>query len=142
MDAPAPPDLLLFVSGEPGPGADPDHTAVSSISQRLTGMILPPLLLQSKHLSGRRSTEGGPVWHLSREGTVCVNLVIDVARREGRRVTLVNVNEPGADEPLVRRWVDPEDILPVLIRPDGGRLNGIEEFTPENLRRFLRGDRK
>jgi len=54
-------------------------------------------------------------------------------------VSIVDVNQPAGFQALVARWVGPNDVLPILVRPDGARLEGIEEFGPRRVRRFIRG---
>jgi hypothetical protein len=66
-------------------------------------------------------------------------MVGELAAQLGQKVRLVDVNRPGEDGPLVDRFVTPELALPILVRPDGKRIWGIESFTASNVRRFLSG---
>jgi hypothetical protein len=77
-------------------------------------------------------------WHLPREVIGCVNLVFEVARREGRTVAVVDVSHPGEHQELVDRWVGPDDPLPMLVRSDGAKLGGTDKFAPPILRQFVR----
>ena len=49
----------------------------------------------------------------------------------------MDVNRPGEHLDLVHRVVGPNDVLPILLRPDGARLEGTENFVPDVLSRFL-----
>ena len=81
----------------------------------------------------------GPPWHLPRPVIRYVNLVLESADRQGRTVTVVDVDRPEGRQDLVERWVGPADVMPILVRPDGARLSGIEQFTAPKVRKFLRG---
>lgn len=152
--------LLLFVSGEPGP--EEDSPMYRSFSAGLASFFVPPILflgttplgalLSSPRPSGRpgnsepestQSRRSVPAledaWHISRGTIPSVALVLDVAKSKGWGVTIVNANASGRARELVDRWLAPEDLLPVLVRPDGERLVGLEMFTPRNVRRFLTG---
>lgn len=141
MAAATPSDLLLFVSGEPGPADDPEKNVVTSIVGRMVGqgllrIVSPP----GNRISGSAAAPAAEkdAWHVSRQGMNCVKVVLEVAERAKRHVTLVNVNDPGDQAALVARWVREDDVFPVLVRPDGGRLVGSEQFEPADIRRFLR----
>jgi hypothetical protein len=69
----------------------------------------------------------------------CVRELLKIAGQEGRTVTVVDVNEPTANKDLIAGWVGPTDVFPLLVRPDGARLAGDENFRPQKLRRFVRG---
>jgi len=128
-------DLLLFVAGEPGSGEEPGWKLVGfldgSIRQRAGGtrpvVAAPP----------PGATGGEEPWHLPPQTIKHVNLVVEVAHREGRTVTIVDVNRAGVNRDLVERWVGPNDVLPILVRTDGARLEGTEKFVPHVLRRFV-----
>jgi hypothetical protein len=139
-------DFLLFVSGRPDPNADVLRDVETSFGSRLVGFFLP--------VSWRRSSKPKPgaaapaptspdalPAHLAPPEQQCVAMVLDLARREGRRVTVVNVEDPGAHRSRMERWVGANDVLPLLVRPDGGRLEGLEEFQPARVRQFLVGSR-
>ena len=146
-------DLVLFVSGEPGPGDAPIQ--YRTFAETVGSLIVPPILLlpdspeRPRPGQARRRSEPAPAgsstpaperepeWHLPREAIPPVELVLKMAQVNGRVVTLINANAPGPARELVERWVGPGDLLPVLVGPDGHRLVGLEMFTPRSLRRFL-----
>jgi len=135
--------LILFVGGEPGPGLPSLHSNQYSFFARGAGGFAPPVLMMGLHEPA--SPPGTPrasdpdAWHLSPETIDCANLVIDLAERAHTPVTVIDVHRAGTDDELVRRWVNPTDLLPVLVRPDGARLAGPEYFTPGRVRKFIAG---
>jgi hypothetical protein len=78
-------------------------------------------------------------WYLPPDQMTSLNLVLDVAGRRGHEVTVVDANRPGNQHALVDQYVRPNDVFPLLIRWDGARLDGTENFTPARVRRFLDG---
>lgn len=136
---PLPSTLLLLVSGEPGPDTDPAN--YRSFGATLASLFIPPTLLVGQAKSHPESTTSSPdvgvSWHIPRASIPCVNLVLEIAKSKGWEVALVNANASGQEQGLVSRWVGPGDLLPVLVRPDGERLAGLDSFTPGNVRRFL-----
>lgn len=134
-------DLILFVSGEPGPAENLSRDVVSSVGARLVGSVIPSTWFQRGGAApGSRPSppppEGAEEWHVPREEVSTVNLVVELAHDAGRSVTMVNVNG-RVDQQLSQRWVSVQDVLPVLVRPDGARLVGLEQFGPRSLREFL-----
>jgi hypothetical protein len=118
-------DLLLFVTGASaapslGPavkaGQGPSYSAESA---------MPTAVL----------AEG----HLPRRQVRCVNTVLRVARREGCRVTVVDVAHAAGRQGLVDRWVGVNDELPILVRPDGRRLCGCARIDPRTVRELILG---
>jgi len=147
MDGPRNADLLLFVAGVPG---EADELELQSALVRwFLGTHAEVRLEEWRHDRNRRTageaTPGGPSlpeeqsWHLPREMVAAVDLVCESASRVGRHVTLVDVNRPGIHRDLVRRWVGENDVFPLLIRADGTRLEGMENFTAHRLRTFVTG---
>jgi hypothetical protein len=143
MAAPAGTDLILFVAGEPDTRIDAKRDLQLSYSQRVSGMFVP-----TSWFTGTRTKFAAPQdpedhqelvypWHLPREEILCVNLVLEVAEREGRNVTVVDVNRAAEHQDLVDRWVRVSDVLPLLVRPDGARLEGSENFVPRTIRHFM-----
>jgi hypothetical protein len=67
----------------------------------------------------------------------CVALVLDLARRSGWSVRIVDVT--GGPAALEDGTLPPGDgaVFPVLVRPDGARLQGEDQFVPSTVRRFL-----
>lgn len=145
-------DLVLFVTGEPDPGLPSTRDVTLSVGDRIWGSFV-PLGLMLKSPTGPLIKPGqgppysaesalppepkGDSWRLPPQQIQCVNAVVDLARRERRTLTIVDVDRAGARQPLVDRWVGSDDILPILVRPDGARLEGLENFGPRQLRRFI-----
>jgi hypothetical protein len=76
-------------------------------------------------------------WHLPAQQIMATNLVFEVAGSLGQTVRLIDVNQPGRDQDLVTRWVGDGGVVPLLVRTDGRRLQGLEEFLPKKVRRFI-----
>jgi hypothetical protein len=139
-------DFLLFITGGGSADLDPLRDVETSIGPRLMGMVAPIQWVARPTGSGTKSTptdgtppaEGLPR-HLPMPEGQCVEMVLEIARKEGRRVTVIDVDRAGERQPLVNRWVGENDVLPLLIRPDGARLEGLEEFLPARVRRFILG---
>jgi hypothetical protein len=137
-------DLVLFVAGEPDSGAPSPRDVTISMSSRILGSVVPLAAVTDSGLrrSGSAGSEGSPsprTWRLPPQQIHCVNAVLDIARREGRTVTVIDVDHAAARQHLVDRWVGPDDVVPLLVRPDGARLEGLENFGGRTLRRFIRG---
>lgn len=78
-------------------------------------------------------------WHLPPQQVACIDVVLDAAERERRTVLVIDVNRPEDHQELVDRWVMPNDVMPLLVRPDGRRLDGEENFVPHRVRQFITG---
>ncbi|MGA8710131.1 MAG: hypothetical protein WB786_02740 [Thermoplasmata archaeon] len=137
-------DLLLFVAGEPDSGANSIRLGGVGLLLRWTAMIVPG--------SGRLGPGGVPTpgssfqqppltdarpWHLPSQQLICVNMVLEAAEHAGRAVTIVDVDRSGDQQDLVQRWFGPQDVIPLLVRPDGTRIMGVENFSPGKVRRFV-----
>lgn len=68
---------------------------------------------------------------------MCALQLSKAAKRLGRTVKIVDVNQPGDDRTLVLRFVGPDDVLPIAVRSDGTRLEGVESFGSGSLQDFL-----
>ena len=66
-------------------------------------------------------------------------MVLDIAKKHNLSVKVIDVNNPGADDGLVRRHVGSDGVLPLLVRPDGARLERGASFVPEIIDKFLVG---
>jgi hypothetical protein len=68
-----------------------------------------------------------------------IHRVWDLARARNRSLHIVDVGK----ESEFRRFFDEHrhhlTKFPILVRRDGERLEGADQFTPENLERFLAG---
>jgi hypothetical protein len=138
-------DLILFVAGEPDPGFPSLRNTTMPTFTRLVGGFVPlRLAMGPSKLPSSVEADAQFVrlairpWHLPPEQIHCVNLVLEVAGREARDVTIVDVDRAGGRQDLIARWVGPNDLLPLLVRPDGARLEGIEKFVPRKVRQFIR----
>jgi hypothetical protein len=138
-------DLLLFVAGEPDSGQGSTQVLDSSVARRLTGFLAGGWMFMTRNdppapaASALPSAADSQPWHLPQPQIQAVNLVVEVAEGAGRRVGLVDVNRPEGRQALVDQWVGSDGVLPLLVRPDGARLQGIEEFHPRNVRTFIQG---
>jgi len=130
----APGTLLLFLGG------DPDLPAMRlPIRQRYTMLerLFLPRTIGAE--PPRTSPAGDPAapWPYPVAHVMCAQRLADAARRTGRAVKTVDVNRPAEDRGLVEAFVGPDDVLPIVVRSDGARLEGAESFTPNALRRFV-----
>jgi hypothetical protein len=135
--------FLLFVGGEPGPGPESMRDVETSMGRRMLGSVVGnwwtprvPGPSQSGVAAQAPLPDDLP-WHLPPPQIQAANMVFEIADRFGRKVAVVDVNRPGQNQGLVDRWVGTSGILPLLVRSDGGRLEGIEEFVPKKVRRFI-----
>lgn len=149
-----PSDAVLFVAGEPDVGLDDLSTGERSVFRRAAGFVAGgALVATSAEVRGWKAARQGegsgpPEWHLPPVQNQCAELVRSIAEQLGRTLRVVDVNRPSGYRDLVERWVGPNDLLPLLVRSDGSRLEGEERFVPRQVRRFLqpenrkpRGDR-
>lgn len=140
--APSEADLLLFVAGEPDPRGDSGHVVEKGTMRTLTGAIVgvrwvtPRETPRSASEPAPGATGEGP-WALPAPHGQCVRLVEEAARKLARTVAVIDVNRPEGCQELIKRWVKPDGLLPLLVRRDGERLEGIEKFVPRTLRRFI-----
>ena len=126
-------DLLMFLAGEPGSGEEPGWRYVGF----LDGTIRQRAARRAARNPPPPGVTGQEPWHFPPEMVKHVNLVLEVAQREGRTVTIVDVNRAGEHLDLVHRLVGPNNVVPILVRPDGARLEGTENFVPDVLRQFM-----
>lgn len=145
VPAEATPDLLMFVAGEPDSGVPHLRNTSLSIPARLLGTLLPyQLFFASQDRAAALNSQRDPTaprpppnWELPPGQIHCVNAVLETAERLSRKVTLIDVDRAGAPQELIDRWVGPNDVFPILVRPDGARLEGEENFDSPIIRRFL-----
>lgn len=83
-----------------------------------------------------------PVYFLSDDQARCQALVEDIAAQRGYHVRLVDVEKVGRLERLVVEHLRGVQKFPVLISPIGGRLEGVEAFTEEDLAAIMPADLK
>jgi len=66
-----------------------------------------------------------------------IHLVWRVLHEKGRTLHIVDVGKESALRRVIQEHLHHLRTFPVLVRPDGRRLEGLEEFTLENLEKFL-----
>jgi hypothetical protein len=141
MAIPGGTDLLLFVAGLPDSGEDPFRDVRSPFlgmfvgSGRWLGQRRPAAVGTSEG-SPTLST-GAPRMRLPADQVQCVREAARIAEQAGRKLLVVDVNQAAGYQELVTRWVGPNDVFPFLVRPDGARLVGDEQFHPARLRSFM-----
>lgn len=135
MSAPGPGSLLLFVAGDP--------SLANELVRFPKGLpLLAAFLLPASILLGpappQQLAAGEEVWLIPADQVMCLERVGAALQGRHRTVKVVDVNHPSDDDRrLVVQYVGAEDILPILVRPDGARLEGVEAFAPSALRRFV-----
>jgi hypothetical protein len=130
--APAPGTVVLFLAGDP---ALAERQANPAVVATMWSRFLPANFVMRKGTPPPRDPDApGP---FPPDQLMCAQRLLDAAKLLGRSVKIVDVNRPGEDRELVRRWVSAADILPILLRSDGNRLEGAEAFHPATLRGFL-----
>ncbi len=126
---------VLFLAGDPALAAQRAATPESMAAIGRLFPIPPSFAIERRK---RRATSDPIDTHgIPAEQVVCAQRTLDAATKLGRKLKIVDVNHPDDDADLVKSFVGPDDILPILVRADGGRLAGEEAFTPGNLREFL-----
>jgi DNA-binding Lrp family transcriptional regulator len=73
------------------------------------------------------------IYFLSDDQTRCVALAEELARHRGYRLKIVDIERAGRLERLVTEHLRGVQTFPVLIAPDGHRLEGVAAFSEENL---------
>ena len=130
-----PKGVVMYVRSQPPePGPSFDYN-VTSITSRLKSMVLPTGLSGGKGDAQAPAPPGAD--ELPRQQAFCVRLVLDLARRVGCAVRVVDVSRPTSLHEVLETPPGESEGFPVLVRPDGDRLSGEEEFTPRRVRRFL-----
>jgi hypothetical protein len=128
------PSLLLFVGGDPrladSLGAFPRSFP------RILGFVVPPTLLMGSGRGAPPRAAEAP-WLIPSDQLMASERLSEALRGSHRTVKVVDVNQPGEDRALVERYLTSSDVLPVLVRADGARLEGANAFTRSNLRAFL-----
>lgn len=121
--------FLLFIAGEPFEiGVKVARTSNRTFWYR--GGLSDPEGLDDPDYAVRDQTYGP-------QATIA-RMVSDLAARDGLDVKVVNVERPGDDLALVEASVRADTDLPLLVRPDGRRLEGAENFEPARVSKFLR----
>ncbi len=88
------------------------------------------------------SSVGEPVFFLSDDQSRCVALVEDVATNRGYHARVVDIEKVGRLERLITEHLRGVQKFPVLISPIGRRLEGVEQFTEDELAAIMPTDLK
>jgi len=75
--------------------------------------------------------------YLPPEMVGCSKMVTDILERDGEQLTLVDVSREEVRPDLISRYFGPDNVLPMLVGPDGRKLEGLVEFTPKRIRKFV-----
>jgi len=141
--------LVLFVAGEPEMAPSVNDSGAGLLPRLAGSFLVGPAILAKSLRPGadeespdRRAWEPPPPsdyrhWHLPPSQAACLDVVLEAARRARRPLLVVDVDRPGDQREMVERFVGSEDVLPLLVRPDGARLVGQEHFAPAVVRKFI-----
>ena len=150
MTSGAPGRLTLFVAGEPKTVPTVRETNVG-LYPRIAGVVIgsaavapgpatqPTVTTAPPLRSDEAPPEEAPEWYIPPDQMTALNLVLQIAQERRQAVLVVDANRPEDQQGLVDQYVGENDVLPLLIRGDGARLDGGENFTPSKLRAFLAG---
>lgn len=69
----------------------------------------------------------------------CLALVLDLARRMRTPVRVIDASRELVPRDILEDGRGEPRFFPVLVRSDGARLSGEEEFLPGRVKRFLKG---
>lgn len=131
-DTPRSPTLYLFVSGEPY------DDAVSSGRTRAFSAAFASGPAGAVSWGGQQPSDFEPGQVYGPDARIG-RMVLGLARKHGISIQVIDVNHPEGNADLIRRYLHEDDVFPVLVRPDGGRLVGSESFLPPVVERFLTG---
>jgi len=143
-------DLLMFVAGEPESMPSIRRSGAGALPRWATLFTGTGLIFASKPKIGNGEPfnpdtyQQPPLsdvrpWHLPQQQMICLDLVLDVAEKQKKTVAVIDVDRPLDQKVAVDRWVHANDVLPLLVRSDGARLEGVENFEPAKVQRFIRG---
>ncbi len=85
---------------------------------------------------------GEPVYFLSDEQARCAAMVEEIAKKRGYTLSVVDIEKVGRLERIITEHLRGVQKFPVLISPLGGRLEGTEQFTEEELAELMPTDLK
>jgi len=66
-----------------------------------------------------------------------IQRVLSMVHQKGRSLHIVDVGKESALRRVISEHLHHLRIFPLLVRPDGRRLEGTDSFSVENLERFL-----
>jgi DNA-binding Lrp family transcriptional regulator len=97
---------------------------------------LPPSPASS--VEGEDSARGEEGIHfLSDDQARCVAHAEEIASRRGYRIKVVDIEKVGRVERLIAEHLRGVETFPVLISPKGPRIEGVANFTDENLSELM-----
>ena len=137
MDAPNPGTVVLFLAGDPALAERQASRPplYGGLARLVVPMALLPGGMGDRMAPGRERPTGPDAFPADQ--VMCAQQLLEAAKRLGRAVKIVDVNQPGEDRALVQRFVGLDDVLPIAVRSDGTRLEGAESFGPGALQDFL-----
>jgi DNA-binding Lrp family transcriptional regulator len=83
------------------------------------------------------SAVASPVHFLSDDQARCVALAEEMAMRRGHRIRVIDIEKVGRVERIVAEHLRGVQTFPILISPKGRRLEGVAQFTEENLAELM-----
>ena len=95
--------------------------------------VTPPRAEAAPGSTQQDAQVGEPVYFLSDDQSRCVAQVEEMAARRGYHVRVVDVEKVGRIERLIAEHLRGVQKFPVLIAPSGRRLEGLEQFTIQEL---------
>jgi hypothetical protein len=129
--------VVLFLAADRERARDREYLRSNTVGG-FGRWFVPPVLLTSGAPPDESSVD--PARGFPADQLACAQQLLDEAKRSRTTVRIVDVNFPlDEDRALVERFVGPSDILPLLVREDGSRLEGSEAFAPRTIRTFLQG---
>ncbi len=105
----------------------PAVTAAGSVGVAPVGVTSAPAT------DGAAAIADSPVFFLSDDQSRCVAMAEELAARRGYHLRVVDVEKVGRLERLITEHLRGVQTFPVLISPLGTRLEGVDQFTEENL---------
>jgi len=137
VGSPSPGTILLFLAGDPTLAER--QASQPEMRGGFARFFLPAAAFGTgpEGSGARRAADPAGPTAFPPEQLMCAQRLIDLARKLGRKVQVIDVNRPEDARALVERYVGPDDVLPIAVRSDGERLEGEEAFTPAVLRGFL-----
>ncbi len=129
------PEFVLFAASEPVRG-DEGYRVASRLPRFRAFQFASPAGSGSNAAAG---SDGGPPYEFPGEVGRCVRLAVELAESASVALHVIDLHQPGDASALVERWVTPETLFPLLVAPDGRRLEGAASFVPSTLRSFYRG---
>ncbi len=106
------------------------------------GPIAGPSTAAAPSGSEESQSVGEPVFFLSDDQSRCMALTEEIAGKRGFHVRVVDVEKAGRLERLITEHLRGVQKFPVLISPLGRRLEGVEQFTEDDLAAIMPTDLK